>query len=123
EGAGRGPVGGAGVREPQQQPTVGDEPIGLAAAGAKRAGRLAEDVAAGSVELAQAAEAGRERDLGHAQIRVVEQPSREVDTGRAGEPVGRHAEMRAEQAAEVSRRDAEPRRELALAPPVESAVE
>jgi hypothetical protein len=50
-----------------------------------------------AVELAQASEAGGERDLRHGQVGVVEQPSREVHTRRAREPVGGHTEVIEEQ--------------------------
>ena len=88
------PVERAAEREPEQEAAVGDEPVRLAAAGAQAARRLAEDVPARAVQLAQAAEAGRERDLGDGQVGVVEEPAGEVHPGRARQPVGRHAEVR-----------------------------
>ena len=109
------PVERAAVREAQEQAAVRDEPIRLAAAGAQLAGRLAEDVLAGTVELAQAAEAGRERDLGHGQVGVVEEPPREVDPGRARQPVRRHAQLLLEEPAQVTGRDTEARAEVGLA--------
>ena len=58
------PVEGAAEGQTQEQAAVGGEAVGLAAPGTQLARRLAEDLLAGAVELAQAAEAGREGDLG-----------------------------------------------------------
>lgn len=77
---------------------------------------------AGAVELAQAPEAGRESDLGHAQFGVVEQAAGEVRACRTRQPIRCHAEMRAEETAQVPRRDAEAAAEVRLASSVERAV-
>ena len=116
------PVERAAVREAQEQAAVRDETIRLATAGPQLAGRLAEDLLAGTVELAQAAEPGRERDLGHGQVGVVEEPTREVDPGRARQPVRRHAQLLLEEPAQVAGRDTEPRAEVGLARVIEGAV-
>src|SRR5262245_35935044 len=95
----RAPVELAEEGEPQRQAAVGDEPIDLAPTSTQGSRRVAEDVAARAVELSQAAEARGERDLGDAQVGVVEQAPRKMDAGRASEPVGGDAEMEREEAA------------------------
>ena len=72
------PVQRSVKRQPEDQASVGDEPIGHAPAGTELAGRCLEHVLAGPVELAQAPEARRERDLQHAEIGVVQEPAGEV---------------------------------------------
>src|SRR5262245_38340076 len=79
--------------EAQQKPTVRDEAIGLSSPCAQRSRRVSKDVLAGTVELAQAAEAGGKGDLRHRQIGVVEQSPREMHARRAGEPVGSDTEV------------------------------
>ena len=90
---------------------------------AQLARRLAEDLLAGAVELAQAAEAGGEGDLGDGQVGVVEQPAGEMHPRRARQPVGRHAHVRDEESAQVPGRDTEPLTQVGLASEVECAVE
>ena len=114
-GGDRLPVEGAAEGQPQEQAAVGDEPVGLAAPRAQLARRLPEDLLAGPVELAQAAEAGREGDLGDGEVGVVEQAAGEMHPRRACQPVGGHADVRDEEAAQVPGRDTEPRAEVGLA--------
>jgi hypothetical protein len=97
------PVERAAEREPQNEAAVGREPVSLVAASPQCPRRLAKRLLAGAVELAKAAEAGGEGDLGDRQIGVVEQPARVVDPRRARKAVWRHAEVLDEEAAEVPR--------------------
>jgi hypothetical protein len=62
-GGRRVPVEHPPVGQPQRQPAIGDQTIGFAAARTQRPRWGAEDLPAAPVELAQAAEARRERDL------------------------------------------------------------
>ena len=117
------PVEEAAEGETQEEAAVGGEAVGLAAPGAQLARRLAEDLLARAVELAQAAEAGGESDLGDGQVGVVEQPAGEVHPRRARQPVGRHADVRVEESAQMPGRDTEPRAQVGLASLVEGAVE
>ena len=103
------PVEGAAEGETQEQAPVRGETVGLAAPGAQLARRLAEDLHAGPVELAQAAEAGGEGDLGNGQVGVVEQPAGEMHPRRARQPVGRHANVCDEESSQVPGRDADRR--------------
>ena len=60
------------------------------------------------VEAAQAAEARRERDLGHGQVGLVDQPLREVEAAGLRHGERRGADVGDEEAVEVARADAEP---------------
>ena len=111
------------MRKPQSETAVRSKPVARAATCAQLRRRRMEDLAAGAVELAQAAEARCEGDGGHGQVRVVEQPAREVRAARSRELVRARAEVRREQAPEVARRDAETRAEGVLGVAVEGAVE
>ena len=117
------PVERPAVRQPQRKTAVRDEPVRLAPAGPQPERCVAEDLLTGAVELAHAPEAGRERDLEHREVGVVEEPPREVRPRRPGEAVGGHAELRREEAAQVARRHAEAPAELFLGRVVERAVE
>ena len=110
-------------RQPQREPAVRDEPVGLSPPRAQRTRRRAEDVAARAVELTQASEARRERDLGDREIGVVEKPAREMRARRARQAVRRHAELGGEEPAQMSCGHAEPRTELGLGSAVERTVE
>jgi hypothetical protein len=117
------PVQWAAEGKAQEQAPVGDQAVRSPTPGAKLARRLAEDLAARPVELPQAAEARGVGDLDDREVGVVEQPTGEVRTGRARQPVGGHSRMRLEQAPQVPGRDTEPRAEVGLAPLIQGAVE
>src|SRR5829696_1651364 len=117
------PVETSFERQPQRKPPVGNEPISRPSPCTERARRSAEDVRTTSVELADAAVTSRKRDLEDREVGVVEEPPREVRTGRTREAVGRDAEMAREEPAEVPGRHAEARGNHLLRPVVECAVE
>jgi hypothetical protein len=91
------PIERAAERQPEEEAAVRDEAVGLAAPCAQRARRFAKRLAARTVELPKAAEAGRVGDLCDGQIGVVEQLTCEVDARRARETVGGDAEVFGEQ--------------------------
>ncbi len=78
---------------------------------------------AGAVELAQAPKAGRERNLGDRKVGVVKKAPREMCTRRAGQPIGRHTQMRDEEATQMPCGHAKPGAKLGFARTVERAVE
>jgi hypothetical protein len=89
-------------RKAQEKAAVGRESIGPVTMGAQRPGRLSEDVAAGAVELPEAAVTSRKGDLGDGEIRVVEQAARKMRPRRTRESVGRYPEVGGEEASQVS---------------------
>src|SRR4029079_18985897 len=91
--------------------------------GPQFAGRRAEQVPAGAVELTDAAEPGRERDVGHAQVRVVEQPAGKGSPLGSSELVGSDTRVIGEEPPKMPRRDPEAGTELGLRAAVEGAVE
>jgi hypothetical protein len=97
-----------GERQPHHQAAVGGEPVRAAAAVAQLDRRGPEDQPHLPVELAEAAEPGRERHVGDRQVGVVEQPAGEVRPPRAGELVRRHAEVLVEQPPQMARRQRQP---------------
>ena len=98
-----------GEPDTQRQAAVRDEAIGDTPACAELARRGPEDLLDGAVELPQAAETRGERDLGHGEIGIVEEPASEVGAAGAPQLRGRHADLILEETAEVSRRQPEPR--------------
>ena len=109
-------------RQPEDEAAVGHEPIAPAPAGAQLGGRGAEDLLAGPVELAQAAEPARPGDVGDREIGVVEEPPGEVRAVAASQTVGRGADVLGEQPPQVTGRDAEPPGEVVLGAAVERAL-
>ena len=87
------PVGGSGARSPEPP---------------QRARRAVVGLQERVVEAAQAAEARRERDLGHGQVGLVDQPLREVEAAGLRHGERRGADVGDEQAVQVARADAEP---------------
>jgi hypothetical protein len=117
------PVERATERQPKQQAPVGDQPVRLAALLAQHPRRRPEDVAARPVELAQAAEAGGEGDLGDRQIGIVEEATSEVGARRARQSVWRHPQVSGEQPAQVAGRHTEPIPQLGLGSVIQCAVQ
>jgi hypothetical protein len=68
-------------------------------------------------------EARRRRDLRHRQVRVVEEPPREVRAARARDFARCRTDVVGEEAAQVARADTEPEREIVLGRAVERAVD
>jgi len=108
ERAYRVPVVSRHCRQPQCEPAVGGEPVGAAPPVPQVGGRLAEHLPHRAVELAQAAEAGREGDVQDGEVGVVEQPASEMRSPGPGQLIGGHTEMRAEQPPQVPRGQADP---------------
>ena len=86
------PSRAAAEGQPQGEAAVGDEAVGDPPPGPQLTGRGPEHLLAGPIELADAAEAGREGDVGDRQIRVVEQSAGEMGPAGAGELVRSHPE-------------------------------
>ena len=74
------------------------------------------------VEAAEAGEARRERDLRHREVRLVDEPLREVEPPRLGHGERRRPDVRHEQAVELARTDPQPRGERVDRARVERAV-
>jgi len=104
----RAPVEHPVVRQAQAEAVLSDQAVAPPAAGPQLPRGHPENVAARAVELAHAPEPGREGDLAHAQVGLVQEPAREVGARGASEAVGRHAEMRGEEPAQVACGHAEP---------------
>ena len=85
-------------------------------------GREAEDVLHHPVELADAVEPGRGRDLGERQVGVVEQAAGEVRAPAARDLGRSRADVNVEESAQVARAHPEPGRERVLGGVVERAV-
>ena len=117
-----GPVEVAVVRQPQGQAAVGHQPVSRAPTGPQLRRRGPEDVLAGPLQLAHAAEPGREGHLHGRQVGVVEQTAGEVGPPRPGQAVRGHTELGEEQTPEMAAGNAEPRRQLALGVAVEGAI-
>ena len=113
---------GGAVRDAELEPAVDHEPVGHAALGAQLGGRELEHVVHDPVHLPDAVEAGRGRDLRHGQVGVVEQATGEVRAPRTRHLARRRAHVLREEATQVTRARAEPRRELVFGHVVERAV-
>ena len=96
--------------------------LGVAAAPAQLARRQREDLAHGVVELPHAREAGRERDLGEAEIGRLDQRARRLRALRAGERERACAELRRDEAVELAHAVAEARGEPGDALAIDDAV-
>jgi hypothetical protein len=101
------PVKGRRKLKAKGQAAVGDQTITGATAGSKVTRCIAEHRATSAVELPDAAESGRKRNVSDAEVGVIQHSARKVGAGRPRDLVGRGAQVFREHAAQMSRRDAE----------------